>query len=29
MIFANGTRKAGMFVDNVLVELLVDQGKAD
>ena len=25
MIFANGTRKAGFFVDNVLVELLMDQ----
>ena len=24
MIFANGTRKAGFFRDNVLVELLVD-----
>lgn len=24
MIFANGTRKAGFFRDNVLIELLVD-----
>ena len=24
MIFANGTRKAGFFNDNVLVELLMD-----
>lgn len=25
MIFANGTRKAGFFKDNVLVELLMEQ----
>ena len=27
MIFANGTRKAGIFKDNVLVELLMDSEK--
>jgi len=25
MIFSNGVRKAGIFQDNVLVELLVDK----
>ena len=29
MIFSNGTRKAGMFKDNVLVELLMNQEKVD
>ena len=29
MIFSNGTRKAGIFKDNVLVELLMNQEMAD
>ena len=29
MIFQNGTRKAGLFRDNVLVELLLDQETVD
>lgn len=29
MIFANGTRKAGVFRDNVLVELLMEQEMAE
>lgn len=27
MIFSNGIRKAGMFKDNILIELLVDKQK--
>lgn len=29
MIFSNGTRKAGIFRDNVLVELVMDQAKVN
>ena len=29
MIFSNGTRKAGIFKDNVLIELLIEQSTVD
>jgi len=29
MIFSNGTRKAGIFKENVLVELLIEQATVD
>lgn len=29
MIFSNGTRKAGIFKENVLIELLIELGTVD
>ena len=29
MIFSNGTRKAGIFRENVLIELLIDYATVD